>query len=105
MYLPQRLMATAEQFCNADRTPVDWFLLLGGQGPELKAALQRLGLSPDRIISPPDFDGEVFTSSLAHAWHILEQSPDFTPGARVLIAQAGSGLRIAAATYCWGEDD
>jgi 3-oxoacyl-[acyl-carrier-protein] synthase III len=88
-----------EEVLGPQRQPADWCLLLGRHGLMLKSRLQRLGVRLDRILSPQRSDGDLFTSSLVHAWQSLERSPDFTSGARVLIVQAGSGLRVGGAVY------
>ena len=77
---------------------VDWLLLLGPVEPIAARVRESLGLTCDRVISPPSMLGDPYTSSLVHAWQVLERSPH-RGNEQVLVLQAAAGMRIGCTRY------
>lgn len=77
---------------------VDWILSLGNDALPLEF-MNPAEMSHHRLIALPSTGADAFTSSFVGAWNRLTHATDTKPGQRVLVIQAGSGLRVGGFRY------
>lgn len=91
--------AAVEQFAQSKPGRIDWCLPLGLKGPLLAAALNGLGLPPERVVAPCTSESDPFTCAFAHGWRAIEHLREVQPGQRVLALQVAAGLRVGCLLY------